>query len=126
MQDPMGMTKEQFCATTAPTVLGVQAHSAPIGFTFYSGTAFATGYQDDAFVAFHGSWNRTEPVGYSVGRLRFEDGQPAGFESFVTGFLIEDGAAYFGRPAGIVTGPDGSLLFSDDINGVIYRVAVAP
>jgi glucose/arabinose dehydrogenase len=126
MQDPAGTTKQQFCATTAPSVLGVQAHSAPIGFSFYSGTAFPTAYQDDAFVAYHGSWNRTQPVGYSVSRLRFEDGQPAGFESFVSGFLIEDGAAYFGRPAGIITGPDGSLLFSDDVNGVIYRVAVEP
>jgi glucose/arabinose dehydrogenase len=126
MQDPVGTTKQQFCATTAPSVLGVQAHSAPIGLTFYSGTAYPIAYQDDAFVAYHGSWNRTEPVGYSVGRLRFEDGQPIGFESFVSGFLIEDGAAFFGRPAGIITGPDGSLLFSDDVNGVIYRVAVEP
>lgn len=126
MQDPVGTTKELFCATTAPAVIGVQAHSAPIGFTFYSGTAFPASYQDDAFVALHGSWNRTEAVGYSVGRLRFEDGAPAAFESFVSGFLIEDGKAFFGRPAGIVTGPDGSLLFSDDINGVIYRIAVAP
>lgn len=123
MDDPMGTTKEAFCPTTAPAVLGVQAHSAPIGLTFYTGTSFPTAFRDDAFVALHGSWNRTEAVGYGVTRLRFEGGEPVAFESFVSGFLIEDGTAFFGRPAGITVGPDGSILFSDDINGVVYRVA---
>jgi glucose/arabinose dehydrogenase len=124
--DPVGTTQALYCETTAPSVLDVQAHSAPIGLTFYSGTTFPSGYQDDAFVAFHGSWNRSEPVGYRVARLRFEAGSPVAFEDFVSGFLIEGGAAYFGRPAGVATGPDGSLLFTDDVNGVLYRVAVAP
>jgi glucose/arabinose dehydrogenase len=124
--DPAGTTKEEYCADTEASVLGAQAHSAPIGLTFYSGTSFPSAYRDDAFVAFHGSWNRSLPVGYKVVRVRFEGGTPAAFEDLVSGFLIEDGAAVFGRPAGITTGPDGSLLFSDDENGVIYRVAASP
>ncbi len=124
--DPAGTTKEDYCDVTGASVLGAQAHSAPIGLTFYSGTSFPAAYRDDAFVAFHGSWNRSLPVGYKVMRVRFESGVPAAFEDLVSGFLIEDGAAVFGRPAGITTGPDGSLLFSDDENGVIYRVAATP
>lgn len=46
-----------------------------------------------------------------------------GFEDFVSGFLIEDGSAQFGRPAGVTVAPDGALLFSDDSNGIVYRVA---
>jgi glucose/arabinose dehydrogenase len=126
IDDPTGTTKEAYCATTEPAVLAAQAHSAPIGLTFYAGTAFPEAYRDDAFVAFHGSWDRSVPVGYRVVRVRFEAGEPVAFEDFVSGFLIENGAAFFGRPAGITTGPDGALLFSDDINGTIYRVAAAP
>jgi glucose/arabinose dehydrogenase len=55
-------------------------------------------------------------------RATFEDGEPTGFEDFVTGFLIEEGAAQFGRPAGVAVTADGALLFSDDDNGVLYRV----
>jgi glucose/arabinose dehydrogenase len=122
MPDPPDMTKEAFCATTEPPLLENQAHEAPIGFTFYTGTNFPAEYTGDAFVALHGSWNRFPPTGYKVVRLQFENGQPTAFQDFVTGFLIEDGKAHFGRPAGITVAPDGSLLFSDDINGVIYRV----
>ncbi|WP_224245099.1 hypothetical protein [Hyalangium gracile] len=55
-------------------------------------------------------------------RLRFDGGQPRDFEDFMTGFLLENGKAQFGRPAGLAQLPDGSLLMGDDSNGVIYRV----
>jgi glucose/arabinose dehydrogenase len=55
--------------------------------------------------------------------VRFSHGQPVGFRDFVSGWLIEKGTAYFGRPAGLVVARDGSLLISDDVNGTIYRVS---
>ncbi|MBE9177319.1 sorbosone dehydrogenase family protein [Oculatella sp. LEGE 06141] len=121
--EPDSMTKEEFCATTQPPVLTYQAHSAPLDMLFYNASQFPQEYQGDAFVTMRGSWNRQPPVGYEVVRIRFENGQPVAFEDFVTGFLTEDGSAQFGRPVGMATLPDGSLLFTDDTNGVIYRVA---
>jgi glucose/arabinose dehydrogenase len=129
IQDPPAGTKAAYCSQTRGAVLSAQAHKAPIGLTFYTGTSFPSEYRDDAFIAMHGSWNRFPPTGYEVVRLVFENGAPRRFEDFVTGFLIEDGAATFGRPAGIAVAQDGSLLFSDDTSGTIYRVrygAAAP
>jgi glucose/arabinose dehydrogenase len=120
--DPPGTTKAAYAAKTEPSALEYQAHSAPIGMVFYTGSQFPPDYQGDAFVAFHGSWNRDPPTGYKVVRIRFDDGRPVGFQDFVTGFLAPDGKSQFGRPAGIAVAKDGSLLFSDDSNGVIYRV----
>jgi glucose/arabinose dehydrogenase len=70
-----------------------------------------------------GSWNRVPAVGYEVVRIRFQQGQPSGIEPFMTGFLLSDGRSHFGRPAGLVVAPDGSLLLSEDENGVIYRIS---
>ncbi|WP_437807433.1 PQQ-dependent sugar dehydrogenase [Sorangium sp. So ce1078] len=125
MDDPPGMTKEEYAAATEPAVRIYDAHSAPIDFRFYTGDQFPAEYKNDAFVAMRGSWNRYPPVGYKVVRVLFDDEtrQPTGFEDFITGWLIEDGHAVFGRPAGLLQMPDGSLLVSDDTSGVIYRVA---
>lgn len=121
--DPQGMTKEEYCARTIAPVLTYQAHSAPIGMVFYTATQFPQQYRNDAFVAMRGSWNRQPPTGYKIVRVRFQNGKPVGFEDFLTGFLIEKGAAHFGRVAGLIVAPDGSLLISEDTNGVIYRVS---
>ncbi len=127
IDDPPQTTKASYCASTAPATLETQAHNAPIGLVFYSGTAFPAAYANDAFVAMRGSWNRFPPTGYKIVRVVFDEaGEPTGFEDFVTGFLIENGAATFARPAGIAVAPDGSLLFTDDANGVIYRVSHGP
>ncbi|HEU5077289.1 MAG TPA: PQQ-dependent sugar dehydrogenase [Polyangiaceae bacterium] len=123
IEDPMGMSKQEYCAETTPSVLEYQAHGAPIGMAFYTEGNFPEDYEGDAFVAMHGSWNRFPPTGYGVVRLHFEQGEPTTFEDFVSGFLIEEGRATFGRPAGIVVAPDGALLFSDDANGIVYRVS---
>lgn len=123
IEDPPEGTKEQLCATTRAPTLSTQAHKAPIGFTFYTGTSFPADYQGDAFIAMRGSWNRVPATGYEIVRLVFEDGMPQRFEEFVTGFLSEDGQSTFGRPAGITVAPDGALIFSDDTSGVIYRVS---
>ncbi len=118
-----GVDKGEFCRGSTGMVLGYQAHSAPIAFVFYDGDQFPEDYRGDAFIAMHGSWNRSPAVGYSVVRVRFENGQPTGFEDFITGWLLDDGEAHFGRPAGLTVARDGSLLVSDDANGVIYRVS---
>ena len=75
--------------------------------------------------ALHGSWNREHATGYKVVRVVFRDGQPERFEDFLTGFLVDDGKAQIGRPAGLAITKDGALLVSDDGNGVIYRVSYA-
>jgi glucose/arabinose dehydrogenase len=122
--DSQKMTdKAAHCRETVPATLRYQAHSAPIAMVFYTGTQFPAEYRHDAFVAMRGSWNREPPIGYKVVRIHFKDGQPTGFEDFLGTFLIEGGAAHFGRVAGLTVAQDGALLVSDDTNGVIYRVA---
>jgi glucose/arabinose dehydrogenase len=118
-----GGTKEERCEKSIAPVLTYQAHSAPIGMVFYTGSQFPAEFKHNAFVAMRGSWNRKPATGYKVVRIRFQDGKPVGFEDFVSGFLSADGQSHFGRLAGIAVAKDGSLLFSDDANGVIYRVS---
>lgn len=106
---------------TAP-VIEFQAHTANLGMQFYDGDMFPAEYQHDAFVAQHGSWNRTEPVGYQIVRVRFDDdGNAVGQEVFASGWLEDDDAV--GRPVDIAELADGSLLVSDDFAGVIYRIS---
>lgn len=69
-----------------------------------------------------GSWNRDPVTGYKIVHVQFEDGQPVAIEDFITGWLPDDGARKFGRVAGLAILPDGSMLISEDSNGVIYRV----
>jgi glucose/arabinose dehydrogenase len=110
---------------TMPDVL-IQAHSAPLGIAFYDGTQFPEEYRGDAFVALHGSWNRSQRTGYKVIRLRFKDGHPTGdYEDFLTGFVASDQAVW-ARPVGVTVMHDGSLLVSEDGNGTIWRVAYRP
>lgn len=121
--DPKGATKEQFCQKTQAPVLTYTAHSAPLAMVFYTASQFPAQYRNDAFVTMRGSWNRNPPVGYKVVRVRYQNGKPVAFEDFITGFLNQQKQTQFGRPVGIAIAPDGSLLFTDDTNGVIYRVA---
>jgi len=120
---PKEGTKEERCAKAVAPALTYQAHSAPIGFLFYTGAQFPAEFRNDAFVAFRGSWNRAPATGYKVARVKFENGKPTRFEDFVSGFLVENGKAHFGRPAGLAMTKDGALLISDDTGGVIYRVS---
>ncbi len=117
---------DERCKSTVPPKVELQAHSAPLGLAFASGTMFPAEYRTDLFVALHGSWNRSVPTGYKVIRVRMNDkGEPAGVEDFITGWLrpgeTRKGAS-MGRPAGIVFAADGSMYVSDDAGGTIYRV----
>jgi glucose/arabinose dehydrogenase len=109
-------------AVTTPDVL-FQAHSAPLGMTFYQGAQFPAEYRGDAFVALHGSWNRAKRTGYKVVRLPFKDGAPTGeYEDFLVGFVADD-ASVWGRPVDVAVAHDGALLVTDDAGGAIWRVA---
>jgi glucose/arabinose dehydrogenase len=109
------------CAGQQTNTFPLQAHSAPLGIVFYYGTMFPSTYSGGAFVAFHGSWNRTVPTGDKVVFVSFSNGQPKQVSDFVTGWMLPDGS-YQGRPVGLAIGPDGSLYISDDKLGYVYRV----
>jgi glucose/arabinose dehydrogenase len=99
-----------------------QAHAAALGMKFYTGNMFPEDFKGDVIIAQHGSWNRTEPVGYQLMRVTFdENNKVSGHETFIDGWL-KDGEAW-GRPTDVLQLPDGSVLVSDDFNGVIYRVS---
>ena len=102
-------------------VIEFGAHVAALGIHFYRGDMFPPEYQGDAFVAQHGSWDRSVPDGYRVMRIRFDArGRPYAKEVFAEGWLV--GRRAWGRPVDIKELPDGSLLVSDDKAGVIYRI----
>ena len=110
---------------TVPDVL-LQAHSAPLELMFYAAAsgpgAFPADYDGDAFVALHGSWNRSRRTGYKVVRVRVRRGIPTGeYDDFLTGFVVSD-AEVWGRPVGVAEAHDGSLLVSEDGNGTLWRV----
>ena len=102
-------------------VVAFGAHVAALGVHFNRGEMLPPEYRNDAFVAEHGSWNRSVPDGYRLTRVRFdEEGRAVGAERFVEGFLQSDGV--LGRPVDVKQLPDGSLLLSDDHGGAIYRI----
>lgn len=122
------MGQEGDCDGVVPPIVEMQAHSAPLGITFYNGDAFPAEYQGDLFIAFHGSWNRSIPTGYKVVRLPLdEEGNPAAdqVEDFATGWLNEATEDVYGRPVGVTVGGDGALYVSDDKGGFIYRISYA-
>jgi glucose/arabinose dehydrogenase len=108
------------CQGVAQPVVKMQAHSAPLGLTFYTGSQFPVEYRGGLFVAFHGSWNRSLPTGYKVVFIPFQDGRPGSLQDFATGWLAN--GTDWGRPVGVITAPDGSLFVSDDSGGKIYRI----
>lgn len=109
------------CSSVEPPAITFQAHSAPLGLNFYTGTAFPADYRGDAFVAFHGSWNRSVPTGDKVVRVQVQNGKPTSIDDFITGWQKPDGSRW-GRPVGILMATDGALLVSDDMGGKIWRV----
>lgn len=106
-----------------PAGVELSGTQRPLALAFPTGNAFPAEYRNDAFITMRGSWNRENPTGYKVVRLRFTSGQPARFEDFLTGWLSEDGLTAYGRPTGLAFHTDGSMLISDDHNGAMYRVS---
>ncbi len=117
------------CAQVVPALFTDLAHSAPLGMSFVSGANFPATYQNDLFVAYHGSWNTNNVANYrdcKVQRIVIENGLPQRSETFANGWRAPGAkcgdAATWGRPADVIFGPDGVMYISDDKGGRIYRV----
>ncbi|MFI3137293.1 MAG: PQQ-dependent sugar dehydrogenase [Methylococcaceae bacterium] len=118
--DPeFGGTKR--CEQFAAPAWKFNAHMAPLGMRFYTGSQFPAQYKNQLFVAQHGSWNRSKAHGYRVVSLAFKQGKPSSETVFVDGWLTDKGEV-LGRPTDILQLPDDSLLIADDTLGVIYKV----
>ncbi len=114
--------------TQTPDVL-FQAHSTPLGLQFYEGETYPESYENGAFVAFRGSWNRDPGTGFKVVFVPFDaEGSPTGgYQDFLTGFLTDpETTTTWGRPTGLQTLSDGSLLITEEANNRIYRVQYDP
>lgn len=111
--------------TIVPDVPLMPAHQAVLDFEFYTGEQFPTEYRGGAFLAMHGSWNRSKRVGYAVSFIPFRDGQPSGPpRDFLTGWMISpESRDVWGRPVGLLILPDGSMLVSDDGGNKLWRVS---
>lgn len=95
-------------------------HVASLGMRFYTGNQFPPEYRNQIFIAEHGSWNRTEPLGYRITQVRLQGNRSVSYTVFAEGWLQDGGA--WGRPIDLQVMPDGSLLVSDDKAGAIYRI----
>jgi glucose/arabinose dehydrogenase len=125
-EDPRnkGMKPDLVAKTIVPDVL-LGAHVAVLDFLFYTGKQFPAEYQGGAFLAFHGSWNRSMRVGQSIAFIPFKDGKPSGpLREVLTGWMLApDKRQVWGRPVGLLQLPDGSLLISEDGGNKIWHLS---
>jgi glucose/arabinose dehydrogenase len=112
------------CSDVTPPTVAIQAHSAPLGLAFLDGEGVPADLSGDLIVAQHGSWNREPPAEPKLLLIDFEDGEPVAARDFATGWQ-DAGGERWGRPAGVVVASDGSLIVSDDSNGLLYRISAA-
>ena len=115
------------CDQFKPPALKLGAHIAPLGMKFYTGSMFPKEYKNSILIAQHGSWNRDPKQGYNVIRVNIDGNGKATSHPFVDGFLENDKGdpPMWGRPVDVLQMKDGSILFTDDYNGIIYRVSYA-
>ena len=119
--DPeLGSDESYSCHEKMPPAWALGPHVAALGMRFYQGDMFPAEFQNQIFIAEHGSWNRDAPIGYRVAAVKVENGTAIGHQIFASGWLQEGEA--WGRPVDVQPLPDGSLLVSDDLAGVIYRI----
>lgn len=109
------------CSKFVAPAYSLQAHVAALGMTFYTGNMFPATYKDSIFIAEHGSWNRSTPVGYQVVNATISGNNVTNVDPFISGWLQTNGKVW-GRPVDVLQMPDGALLISDDLAGAIYRV----
>ncbi len=109
------------CGDFTGTAQELGPHVAAIGMRFYTGTMFPAAYRNQIFIAEHGSWNRSDPIGYRISLVRLKDNAPISYEVFAQGWL--QGRLAWGRPADVLVMPDGALLVSDDRADVVYRIS---
>ena len=108
------------CSDFVPPVQNLGAHVAPLGVKFPTGGMFPESYANTAFIAEHGSWNRSVKSGYRISMVKFEDGNAVAYEPFIEGWLDDESQEQFGRPVDLLFLEDGSLLISDDFGDAIY------
>jgi glucose/arabinose dehydrogenase len=109
------------CSDFVPPAQNLGPHVAALGMRFYTGAQFPAAYRNQVFIAEHGSWNRSQKIGYRVSLVRLDaSGKAIAYEPFAEGWL--QGQQAWGRPADVLVAPDGSLLVSDDSAGAIYRI----
>ncbi len=108
------------CSEFVPPVVKLGPHVAALGMRFYTGEMFPSKYRG-IFIAQHGSWNRSTPIGYRVMQVRIVNNREISYESFAEGWL--QGRHAWGRPVDVLVMPDGALLVSDDYADVIYRIS---
>ena len=106
---------------SVPPEIELGPHVASLGMRFYTGSMFPKEYRDQIFIAEHGSWNRTTPLGYRITLVRLKNNRAVSYETFAQGWLQNRKA--WGRPVDLQVMPDGSLLVSDDKAGAIYRIS---
>jgi glucose/arabinose dehydrogenase len=120
IHDPeLGQNKDLSLFTPPAILLG--PHVAALGMRFYTGGMFPAEYRNQIFIAEHGSWNRTTPIGYRVSLVKVSGGKAISYQPFAEGWLV-NGTAW-GRPVDVQVMPDGALLVSDDAAGAIYRIS---
>lgn len=95
-------------------------HVAALGMKFYTGSMFPETYRNQIFIAEHGSWNRSVPIGYRITMVRLKGDSAVRYETFAAGWLREGKA--WGRPVDVLVMPDGAMLVSDDKAGAVYRI----
>lgn len=111
--------REHSCAEFVPPAWSLPAHVAAIGMRFYTGDMFPEEYRGGIFIAEHGSWNRSVPIGYRLSRVELDGDRAVKYEPFAQGWTM--GGMHWGRPVDVLVMPDGALLVSDDYAGVVYR-----
>jgi len=104
-----------------PPELKLGPHVASLGMRFYTGSMFPERYRGSIFIAEHGSWNRTTPIGYRITNVPVTDGRAVDYDIFAEGWL--QGINAWGRPVDVLVMPDGALLVSDDRAGAVYRIS---
>lgn len=113
--------------TELPSHIDLPAHSAPLGLAFVPEEGWPQAYWYNLLVAYHGSWNRSEPTGYKVARLKLDaQGKYLGAEDFITGWLAADRKSTLGRPVDLLVRPGGTAYLSDDFAGVVYLITYSP
>src|SRR5262245_36559253 len=109
------------CSKFTPPAMNLTPHGAAIGMRFYTGSMFPAEYRNQIFIAEHGSWNRSVPIGYRVMVARLDGNKVVKYEPFAEGWL--QGSHAWGRPTDVLVMPDGALLVADDEANTIYRIA---
>jgi glucose/arabinose dehydrogenase len=115
--------EQRDCSEFTPPVAKLGPHVAPLGMEFYTASMFPSDYQGNIFIAEHGSWNRSEKIGYRLMLATLNGNEVTSYEPFAEGWLDQEEDDVWGRPVDVEFLPDGSMLLSDDFADVIYRIS---